>query len=82
MSNHPSRANPATHGLTVTKSDSTTYDACRGIWVGGAGDLAVLLRGDTVPVTIVAVPAGSLLPLDASKVMSTSTTATSIVILY
>lgn len=69
--------------VAVTKSDSNTLaDGVRGVWVGGAGDLAVILAGDTAAVTLSAVPAGVLLPIQPSKIMSTNTTATLIVALY
>lgn len=69
--------------IAVTKSDSTVLpDGVRAVWVGGAGDVAVIMSGDTAAVTLAAVPAGTLLPIQVSKVMSTNTTATSIVALY
>lgn len=74
---------PAVHGFAVTKSDSTVFaNPTRKIWVGGAGDLAVLLNGDSVAVTLSAVPAGTMLDISAVKVMSTNTTATLITRLY
>lgn len=62
----------------ITKSDAAAnvFDA---VWVGGAGNLAVILENDTSAVTLVAVPAGTLMPLRTSKVMSTNTTATNMV---
>ena len=66
----------------VTASDSTDLGTTRGIWVGGAGNLAVMFSGDSAAVTLVGVTAGSLLPIQVQKVMSTNTTATSIVALY
>jgi len=66
---------------TVTTSDSTALVGVRGLWVGGAGIINVLAQGDTAPVQLT-VPAGTLLPIFASKVYATSTTATLIVALY
>lgn len=65
----------------VTKSDSTdtTATATKGIWVGGAGDLAVKGAGDSVAVTLVAVPAGTYIPGAYQRIMATNTTATNIV---
>lgn len=74
--------NPASQVAAVTKSDSTELVAVRGLWVGGAGDVAVIAAEDSAAVTIVGVPAGTLLPIRVRKVMSTNTTATSIVALY
>lgn len=73
----------AYRAVAVTKSDSTILpDGVRALWVGGAGDVAVIMAGDTAAVTLLAVEAGTLLPVQVSKVMSTNTTATSIVALY
>lgn len=66
---------------TVTTSDSTALVGVRGLWVGGAGVINVLAQGDTSPVQLT-VPAGTLLPIFATKVYATSTTATLIVALY
>lgn len=68
-------------GYTITKSDTTVLDPpTRGVWVGGAGDLAVrLVDGSTV--TLVGVPAGTLMPIRADKVLA-ATTATNISGLY
>lgn len=72
---------PASKAVTITKSDVTdlTSSKIRALWVGGAGDVAVIMLNDTAAVTITAVPAGTLLPIAVNKVMSTNTTATSIV---
>jgi hypothetical protein len=78
--------NSATYGATsaavVTKSDSTVLAPTRALWVGGTGDVAVIFTGDTAAVTISAVPAGTLLPIQVSKVMSTNTSATLILALF
>ena len=72
----------ASQFAAVTASDSTDLGCTRGIWVGGAGNLAVRGVGDTAAVTLVGVVAGTLLPIQVDRVMSTNTTATSIVALY
>lgn len=70
-------------GIAITPSDATVLpDGIRGVWVGGAGNIAVIMSGDTAPVTIAGVPAGTLLPIQISKVMATNTTATAITALY
>jgi hypothetical protein len=63
----------------ITPSDVTTYSPpLDAILVNGAGNLAIVdLSGNTV--TIAGVVAGSLLPIGASRVMSTNTTATNII---
>lgn len=75
----PSLDAPAIHAVAVTPSDGSdlTY-VSRGVYVGGAGDIKVtLLGGETV--TFSAVPAGTLLPVRASRIWSTGTTATNLV---
>ena len=60
---------------TVTPSDTTKLGDTRGIYVGGAGDVAVTMFDGTTA-TFKAVPVGTLLPISVSKVMATNTTAT------
>lgn len=81
----PSQAgidSPARRAAAVTPHDSTMLSyVTRGIYVGGAGNVAVLTAGgDTVVFT--AVPAGTLLPLRVNRVNSTNTTATAIVAIW
>lgn len=71
---------PGISGVAITKSDTTTYSPpFRGVYVGVTGDLAVMMAHDSIAVTYVAVPAGSLLPICVKQIMSTGTTAGSIV---
>lgn len=71
---------PATKGAAVSPSDSTTVNF-RGLYVGAGGNVAVIFRDDTsdTAVTLVGVVTGTVLPISVKKVMSTNTTATSIV---
>lgn len=72
----------ASHAAAVTPSDVTVFDSpTRGVYVGGAGDIAVTTESGGV-VTFVSVVAGSILPIRCTKVMSTNTTATAIVALF
>lgn len=73
---------PARKAALVTPSDSTVIQSCRGIWVGGAGDIAVIMSDDDTAVTFVGVQAGTLLPFSVSKVMSTNTDATNICVVW
>lgn len=71
------------NAFAVTPSDSTVISAF-GIYVGTTGDVAVMPSyqiGKPIPtaVTFVAVPAGSIIPLNVARVMSTNTTASNIV---
>ena len=73
---------PAAYAETVTPSDASDLSyVTRGLWVGGAGNVKVLMLGGDA-VTLVGVQAGTLLPIRVSRVYSTDTTATSMVGLY
>jgi hypothetical protein len=74
----------------VTKSDTVDIfndgSIAESLWVGGVGDVTVVMladKGKTGPVTTLfsAVPAGTLLPIRCSRVMSTGTGATLMVAL-
>lgn len=79
MSHKLYNGNPGETHLSVTKSDSTTYDPPLAfLYVGGAGDVAIQDKNGT-QVTWVGVAAGSIIPMRCVKVLSTGTTATSIV---
>lgn len=70
-------SSPAIQAFAVTKSDTTVFPRpTKALYVGGAGDVAVLLADDISPVVFSAVPAGTFLPVRVSKVLSTGTTAT------
>lgn len=61
----------------ITPSD-TAGNSYRAIYVGGAGNVAVVTAGgDTV--TFTAPPVGSIIPVETQKVLSTGTTATLLV---
>lgn len=69
----------ATGGATITKSDATVLSPpLRAVYVGGTGDLAVRMMDGSTPI-FVGVPAGTVLPIAVDKVLSTGTSATSIV---
>lgn len=73
------------HSESAVAVDASLSDQeisqCRGVYVGGAGDLIVRLKGRDADVTFVGVPAGSILPIGVTIVRSTST-ATNLVALY
>ena len=74
-------SNPAEYAAAVTTSDSVNFTyITRGLYIGGAGNVSVLLADDTTVVFNGAV-AGSILPIRAKRV-NTATTATNIVALY
>lgn len=73
-------ADPAGSLVTITPSDATVYTPpLRAVYVGSTGNVAVLAVGDTVAVTFIGVPTGQYILVQCSKVMSTNTTATSLV---
>lgn len=74
---NPVEAMGARDAAAVTKSDTTpvAFDA---LYIGGAGDVAVTTVAGSV-VTFTAVPAGSIIPIRCTRVMSTNTDATGIV---
>lgn len=70
----------ATRAVAVTPNDTNDLAyTSRALWIGGGGNVAVILADDTNPVTFSGVPAGTLLPLRVKRVRSTGTTATNIV---
>jgi hypothetical protein len=77
----PGLSSPATDGVAVTPSDSTVLTTTRAIFVGGAGNLAVVMASGN-SLTLTGVTAGSLLPMRVTKVKSTGTTATNIAALW
>lgn len=82
---HPSAndaAGPGEQFFAITPHDSTNFAyTVRGIYVGVAGNVVAVNEAGTA-VTFTAVPAGTILPIYANRVNSTSTTATNMVGLY
>lgn len=76
-------SSPAIQAALLTKSDGNVIDPpTKALYVGGAGDVAVLMVDDDNPVTFVGVQAGTLLPIRIKKLMSTGTAATAVLALY
>lgn len=78
----PSLSSPASAGFPVTPSDTLDLPSTsRAIYVGSAGTLSVrMLSGDSV--TFAGVASGTLMPIRVNQVLSTGTSAGSIVALY
>jgi hypothetical protein len=73
---------PAWEHFAITPSNSDNFRVVtRGIYVGVAGDVAVVSQSDNVVIYKNAV-AGSIIPVMAKRVNSTNTTATDLVGLY
>lgn len=78
---------PAASAKVVTPSDSTSFafGVTKGLFVGTGGNIAVVMvgDGDSSKVTVFTnVLGGTILPVQATRVNSTSTTASNIVALY
>ena len=72
---------PATSAAAVTPSDTEILSPLsRMIYVGGAGDLSVVML-DGSSAVFKAIPAGTTLRIRVSKVLSTGTSATAILAL-
>ena len=72
----------AGHAAAVAPDDNTDLArTSRGIYIGGAGNLAVILDHETSAVTFIAVAVGSVLPIRVRRVLATGTTATNLVAL-
>lgn len=69
---------------SVTPSDTVNLPGgvCRALYIGGAGDIAILAEDDSSAVTLSGVVAGQVVPVRAKRVNSTNTTATLIVAMY
>lgn len=75
-------ASSAYGAFAITPSDTVNFlFQVRGIYVGAAGNV-VIVTDDNEAITFVGCVAGSILPVRAKRVNSTSTTATSLVGLY
>jgi hypothetical protein len=72
--------NQAIQARLLVKSDSTTYQFTRGLFIGDATacNVAILFEKDTAPVTFTNVQSGALLPFSVTKLMSSGTSCTAV----
>jgi hypothetical protein len=77
---NPGATFPAFKLTAVTPSDTTELVGVRALWIGGAGAVVVIACNDTASVSLT-VPAGTLLPIFAKKIMA-ATSASNIVAFY
>ncbi|WEK05688.1 MAG: hypothetical protein P0Y65_05385 [Candidatus Devosia phytovorans] len=69
----PSDTGPALDGFAITPSDTQDLrDLTRALYVGGGGDVRVEMAWGTA-ITLKSVPAGTILPLRARKVLAATT---------
>lgn len=74
---------PAGHAEAVTTGDTSANNFSReaeALYVGGAGDVALVLPSGTA-ITFVGVPAGTILPVRCIRVNTSNTDATNMVAL-
>jgi hypothetical protein len=70
---------PYRHAAAVTPSDTVDLsDVTRAIYVGGAGNIALITEGGET-VTLTGATVGTVYRICASRIKSTSTTATNLV---
>lgn len=70
-----SLASPATDAFAITPNDSTDLtQVTRALYVGTAGNIVVVLKSGS-EVTFSNVTSGSILPIRASRIKATGTTA-------
>ena len=69
------------HAKAITPSDADVYNAPFYVYVGVAGNVAIVPAGSNTAVTFVGVAAGTVIPCKAKAVFATNTTATSLVAL-
>lgn len=78
----PNASAPAWRALEVTPSDVTEFgENCRALYVGSGGNVHVETAGGD-DITLANVQDGSIIPISVVKVLSTGTTAGSIVRLW
>ena len=71
---------PSENCFTITPSDNNELShLTKAIYIGGGGDLALLIGASQTPVTFRNTVAGSVLDVRVRGVMSTGTTATDLV---
>jgi hypothetical protein len=74
---------PARSVALVTPNDSTDLSyATKALYVGVGGNISIDTVGGDSAVILIGVPTGSILPIRATRVRATGTTATDIAALY
>ncbi len=74
------RSDPAQGAKAITPHDTNSQKVSKGIYVGGGGNIK-LKSYDGNTVTFIAVVAGTILPVAATIVFDTDTTATYLIAL-
>ena len=66
---------PYTSAIVLTKSDTTVFELTRAVYVGGVGDITVIMK-DGRSALFSEIQVGTVLPIACTKLMSTGTDAT------
>lgn len=71
---------PFTNGVAITPSDTVALGRpSKAVYVGGAGNIRAIMGG--AETNFIAVPVGTVLPISATRINATGTTATNLVAL-
>lgn len=71
------------HAVTPSDAAALPGGPCRGLFVGGTGTLTIITAaGTTTTLTIPVGACGFTIPINATQIKATGTTATGIVALY
>jgi len=70
----------AVKAVTVTTHNTNSIEPTKGIYVGTAGDLSLTVGG--VDITFTNLASGVIHPITATRVRTTGTTATNIIVVY
>lgn len=70
----------AVEAVSITPSDTATFDVTRALYIGTTGDVAVKMKNGAT-ITFSSAPVG-VLPIRVQQVLSTGTTASGIIALY
>ena len=76
---------PAINAAVIVPNDTVDIQTTRAIYVGGTGDINVQFNtegGNTSNVILIDVPVGTVVPVRASRVLDTGTSATNLVAFY
>ena len=83
VSHETALSSPARNGFSITPNDGIDLSVvCRSLFIGGGGDVSIILANDSSSVVFKNIPTGSVLPVFAKRVEATLTTATDILGLY
>ena len=72
---------PSDNAQAVTKSDTDTFPPTKAVYVGATGDVTVTMQGG-MQAEFESVPAGTILPIRCTQILSTGTEASKFTILY